>query len=102
MDDVIQATLIGTVIKVIDPRREFPGGLFGDDIGLDVELQGGPITVGRQIILRTPPGSEELSVRGVETVGDINNPYIVRIHCDRPRLVPVEGEGVRNWTIVRS
>jgi hypothetical protein len=100
MDNAIQTGLIGTVANVIDFQREFPGGLFGDDIGLDVQLKGEPVAVGQKIILSTPSGSEELLVKGIEMLGDISNPYTVRIHCNRPRCVSVHGEGVADWLVV--
>ncbi len=100
MSEVMSYQLAGTVLRSINLDALLPECSHQGRLGLDVRVVHGKLSIGQQLILRGPTSEEKISIIGIDTLVDPDNPRVVRIHCTKPTAFAAPEGNLQGWTIV--
>ncbi len=100
MSEVMSYQVAGTVLRSINLDALLPEWSDHGRLGLDVRVLNGTLSIGQRVILRGPSSEEKVTIIGIETLVDPNNPRVVRIHCTKPAALTAPPGNLEGWTIV--
>ncbi len=92
--------LVATVIEVSDLGELFPASVLKGRIGLDVRIGQGSLSTGKKVWLHGPDSEEQVEIVGIEMLGHLGDPDVIRIICPKPKMLAIPTGKVSGWTIV--
>lgn len=102
MTTAISAKLAARVLSSVDLDKLFPNSSLKSLVAFDVEIVTGAISTGKKVWLTSGSAREELLVKGIEMESHPPNQNLVRIHCSKPKKIPIPLSASESWTITAS
>jgi hypothetical protein len=99
MRSVLNDKLVATVVEVVNFADLYPASALNGQIGLDVRVEKGSLTIGKAVMLSGPDSGEEVRITGIEMLSNLHDPNVVRIHCSKPKVLSIPIGKTERWII---
>jgi hypothetical protein len=102
MTKTITEKLIARVVGVTDLGGIYPGSTLIGQVGVDVCVEQGSLSIGQNVRLNGPGSSEQVQITGIEMLSNPHDPNVVRILLTKPKTqLPPTGK-LEGWTIAEQ